>query len=124
MQTAPSHTPRLAIATAILLVALIAYCFAMEIWLNPLRPGGSWLAIKALPMLALLRGTLYAQRRSHQWISLAVWLYFMEGCVRAASDAMPLWGYIEAALSLALFITSAAYAHATGPKRTRRRTTN
>ncbi|MGE8376506.1 MAG: DUF2069 domain-containing protein, partial [Diaphorobacter nitroreducens] len=29
------------------LAALIVLCLAWELWLAPLRPGGSWLAIKA-----------------------------------------------------------------------------
>ena len=33
------------------LVALIFLCLAWEIFLAPLKPGGSWLALKALPKL-------------------------------------------------------------------------
>ncbi|MGH8705692.1 MAG: DUF2069 domain-containing protein, partial [Burkholderiales bacterium] len=40
------------------LIALIFLCVAWELWLAPLRPGGSWLALKALPLLAPLFGVL------------------------------------------------------------------
>ena len=52
----PSHpTPGNAVAAtrwlaAGSLLALIALCLAWELVLAPLRPGGSWLALKALPL--------------------------------------------------------------------------
>jgi uncharacterized membrane protein len=51
--------PRIA---ALSLIALIALCIAWEIWLAPLRPGGSWLALKAVPLLFALRGILKGKR--------------------------------------------------------------
>jgi len=46
---------RLAVAS---LLALIALCLAWELWLAPLRPGGSWLALKVLPLCIPLAGLL------------------------------------------------------------------
>ncbi|HEY5929813.1 MAG TPA: DUF2069 domain-containing protein, partial [Burkholderiales bacterium] len=40
------------------LVALIALCLAWELWLAPLRQGGSALAFKALPLLLPMFGIL------------------------------------------------------------------
>ena len=37
------------------LIALLALCLAWELWLAPLRPGGSMLVLKALPLLLPLR---------------------------------------------------------------------
>lgn len=108
--TSPVLLSRLRGAAIASLLLLAALCVATELWWNPLRPGGSWLALKALPLLVPLRGFVYARRRSFQWVSLLVWLYFMEGAVRAATDVQPVWGYIQAALSLALFACTAAYA--------------
>lgn len=108
--TSPLFLSRLRGAAIASLLLLVALCVATELWWNPLRPGGSWLALKALPLLASLRGFMYARRRSFQWVSLLVWLYFMEGAVRAASDAQPVWGFIQAVLALALFTCCAAYA--------------
>ena len=39
-------------AAAVSLVALLMLCLAWELWWAPLRPGGSWLVLKALPLLA------------------------------------------------------------------------
>lgn len=87
------------------LIALILLCLAWELWLAPLRPGGSWLVLKVLPLLAPLFGILKGRLYTYRWSSLLIWLYFMEGCVRAWSEPMPAralaWG--EVLLSLAFF---------------------
>ena len=69
------------------LLALIALCVAWELFVAPLRPGGSWLVLKVLPLLVVLRGVLRADNYTLQWSTLLVWAYFTEGVVRAASDA-------------------------------------
>ena len=76
-------TRRLAVGS---LVGLIALGFAWEMWLAPLRPGGSWLALKVLPLVLPLAGLLKNRMYTYRWVSLLVWLYFTEGVVRAWSD--------------------------------------
>ena len=71
------------------LLALIALCLAWELVLAPLRPGGSWLALKALPLCIPLAGILKNRMYTYRWVSLVIWLYFIEGVVRAWSDARP-----------------------------------
>ena len=73
-------TRRTAVAA---LLALIALCLAWELVLAPLRPGGSWLALKALPLCIPLAGILRNRMYTYRWVSLLVWLYFTEGIVRA-----------------------------------------
>lgn len=87
------------------LVALIALCVAWELWLAPIRPGGSWLVLKALPLLAPLFGLLYGRRRTFQWTSFLVLAYFTEGVVRAWSEPglVRILASLEIILSLALF---------------------
>ena len=65
------------------LLALIVLALAWELWLAPLRPGGSWLALKALPLCLPLAGLLKNRMYTYRWLSLVVWLYFIEGVVRA-----------------------------------------
>ena len=67
-------------------IALIALGLAWELFLAPLRPGGSWLVLKVLPLLLPLRGLLHGRRYTFQWSTLLVWAYFVEGTVRAVSD--------------------------------------
>jgi len=95
--------------TWLALVTLIALTLAWELWLAPLRPGGSWLALKAIVLLAPLRGLLHARRYTYQWTTLFVLLFFTEGVVRGWSDtglARSL-ALAEVALSVALFVLAA-----------------
>jgi len=93
---------RLAVAS---LMALLLLCLGWELWLAPLRPGGSWIALKALPLALPLAGLLKRRMYTYRWVSLLVWLYFTEGVVRAWSDPAPSrWlALIEVLLSLLLF---------------------
>ncbi len=88
------------------LLALIALCLAWELFLAPLRPGGSWLALKALPLCIPLAGFLKNRMYTYRWVSLLVWLYFTEGVVRAWSDRPPgNWlALAEVLLCLVLFV--------------------
>ena len=108
----------LRIAAAGALVALIVLCLAWELWLAPLRPGGSLVALKALPLALPLAGILAGQRRSYQWSSLLILAYFAEGATRAWSDAglSRQLASLEVLLSLAFFAAVVAYARlARGP---------
>lgn len=114
-----STPPTLRRASTLLLLALFALCVLWELWLAPLRPGGSSLALKALPLLIPLPGIWQGRRYTYQWGTLAIWLYFVEGVVRAMSDAgLSAWlGGVEVALCLGLFGTMAAYARLSAPSR-------
>lgn len=94
-------TRRLALAS---LLGLIALGLAWELWLAP--TGSGWLAIKVLPLLLPLPGLLRNRLYTYRWVSLFVWLYFIEGAVRAASDVGPgrALGLAEALLCLVLFV--------------------
>jgi len=100
------------------LVALIMLCLAWELWLAPLRPGGSWVALKALPLAAPLAGVLAGRRYTFQWSAMLILAYFAEGVVRAWSErglAQALAG-AEIALSLAFFAAAVGYARLTRPQ--------
>lgn len=70
--------------TALLL--LIVLCLGWELWWAPLRPGGSFLVLKALPLLLPLRGLLQGGRYTAQWTSLFILIWLAEGLMRAWSD--------------------------------------
>jgi uncharacterized membrane protein len=94
------------------LVGLIVLGLAWEMWLAPLRPGGSWLALKVLPLVVPLAGLLKSRMYTYRWVSLMVWLYFIEGVVRAWSDMIPLGRVlagIETFLCLTLFVACAMH---------------
>ena len=71
------------------LLGLIALGLAWELFLAPLRPGGSWLALKVLPLCIPMAGLLKHRMYTYRWVSLVVWLYFIEGVVRASGDRPP-----------------------------------
>ncbi|WP_066703181.1 DUF2069 domain-containing protein [Curvibacter delicatus] len=85
------------------LLGLILLGLAWELWLAPLRPGGSWLALKVLPLCMPLVGLLKNRMYTYRWVSLVVWLYFIEGVVRATSEPAP--GAWLAALEVLLCLT-------------------
>jgi uncharacterized membrane protein len=67
-----------------LLLALIVLCLAWELWLAP--TGSGTLALKVLPLLACLAGLLRHRMYTYRWLSLLLWLYVLEGLVRATSE--------------------------------------
>lgn len=99
------------LAAVATLLALFALCLAWELWLAPLRPGGSWLALKALPLLLPLPGLLRLRMFTYRWTALFVWLYFVEGVVRATSDRAPSSWYALAEVVLTVALFAACTAH-------------
>jgi uncharacterized membrane protein len=72
--------------TSVSLIALIFLCLAWEGWLAPLRPGGSWLTLKAAVLLLPLFGILRGKRYTYKWLSLLIQFYLLEGLTRATSE--------------------------------------
>jgi uncharacterized membrane protein len=102
-------------ASALTLAALIALCLAWELWLAPLRPGGSLLALKALPLALPLGGIFFGKRYTYQWSSLLILAYFAEGLTRAWSDQglSRNLALAEIVLSVLFFVAAVSYARAT-----------
>ncbi|HEX2199825.1 MAG TPA: DUF2069 domain-containing protein [Burkholderiales bacterium] len=101
-------------ATASLLL-LFALCLAWELWLAPLRPGGTLMALKAMPLLLAMRGVAEGRRYTYQWSSMLVLAYFAEGVMRAWSErgvSQALAG-AEIALSLVFFAAAVGFARRT-----------
>jgi uncharacterized membrane protein len=107
-----------AVAT-VSLIALIFLCLAWELWLAPIRPGGSLLVLKTLPLLLPLMGILKGRRYTYQWAPMLVLAYFTEGVVRAWSDTgLSAWlAGGEVALSVAFFLAAIYYARFSAPSR-------
>jgi uncharacterized membrane protein len=110
----PSLAPRLALTRAVAvgsLLALIVLGLAWELWIAPLRTGGSWLAIKVLPLCLPLAGLLRDRLYTYRWVTLMVWIYFSEGVVRGYGDRglSSRLAMAEAALCLVLFAACVLY---------------
>ncbi|TSE19239.1 hypothetical protein Talka_01663 [Tepidimonas alkaliphilus] len=108
VRAAAGRTRAVAVAA---LLALIALGLAWELWLAPLRPGGSWWALKVLPLTLPLAGLLKQRLYTYRWMSLLVWPYVAEGLVRGLNEAglsaALAWG--QTALCMLLFAASAAH---------------
>lgn len=107
------------------LIALIALCVVWELWLAPLRPGGSWLVLKVAPLLLPLFGILRGKRYTYQWSSLLIQIYLLEGLTRATSDSgtMQVLAVIEVILALIFFAATLIYARQTAPSRLKQEVT-
>lgn len=105
----------LRIAASAALVALIALCLAWELWLAPLRPGGSYLALKALPLVFPMMGIFRGKRRTYQWSSMFILAWFAEGVMRGWGDQglSQALALAEVALSVLFFASVVAYARLT-----------
>ena len=90
---------------------LIVLGLAWEMWLAPIRPGGSLLALKVLPLCIPLAGILKNRMYTYRWVSLMVWIYFTEGATRAWSDRPPgnYLAMLEVLLCLLLFTACALH---------------
>ena len=102
-------------AAAASLCALIVLCVGWELWLAPLRPGGSLLALKALPLVLPLMGVLQGRRYTFQWSSLLILAYFAEGVTRTWSErgTAQLLASVEILSSLVFFAAAVTYARLT-----------
>jgi uncharacterized membrane protein len=93
------------------LVVLIILCALWETVLAPLRPGGSWLVLKIIPLLLPLRGIIKRDIYTLQWSSMLILIYLAEGSVRAYTDTgLSAWlAYGEVALVGIFFLCSLLY---------------
>jgi len=109
-----SATPRrrgAALGAIAALIALIVLSVSWEWWLAPLRPGGTALVLKAVPLLLALPGVLRQRLYTLQWASMLILLYFAEGIVRGMSDRglSAQLGWFETLLALVFFVCALAY---------------
>jgi uncharacterized membrane protein len=105
---------RRAAAASLLALALLEVLW--ELWLAPLKPGGSWLALKAVPLLALTPGVARGRVRARQWTLLLLPWYGAEGVVRTFSESgrQALCAGAAAALALAALAAGLGWFRAQG----------
>lgn len=113
----PAQAGTLRVSRAITLAAFAALAglsMAWEFWLAPLRPGGSLLALKAVPLALAIPALRAGRLRAYQAWSMAILIYLCEGLVRATSDAPPsAWlAALETVLALVAFGAILAYTRA------------
>ena len=107
----PAPWPILATLAA---AALMVFGLTWELFLDPLRPGGSWLALKVLPLALALRGLYGGRIYTYKWMSLVIWIYVGEALVRIAvltpSERLLAWSSLALSTALAVSILAGARA--------------
>jgi len=102
-------------AAFVLALTLALWCVLWEGWFAPLRPGGSWLTLKALPIAAALPGLWRARRYTAQWASLVTIFYVAEGVMRwGDSQGVGFFAKGETFLALLLFAVLLVFARRAG----------
>jgi uncharacterized membrane protein len=100
---------RLKRTTVAALLALAVLALAWELWLAP--TGTRTLALKALPLAPALPGLLRHRLYTYRWLSLLVWLYVLEGLLRATAGhgVSRLLAAAEIVLALVIFTAATVY---------------
>jgi uncharacterized membrane protein len=89
---------------------LIIVCIAWEWFISPLRPGGSWLILKAVPLIVMLPGIWRAKVYTMQWGTMLILIYSTEALVRISESGWNFWmALIELLLSVIIFICLLLY---------------
>jgi uncharacterized membrane protein len=91
------------------LLGLIALGLAWELWLAP--TGRGTLALKVLPLVLCVAGLARHRMYTFRWLSLLLWLYCLEGVVRATSERgiSAALAMAEIVLSISLFAVAGVY---------------
>jgi uncharacterized membrane protein len=108
---------RYQLITSASLIALIFLCLGWELWWAPLKPGGSWLVLKAVFLLAPLFGILRGKRYTYKWLSLFIQFYLLEGATRATTEhgLSQQLAIGESLLAVIIFIVCILFVRATRP---------
>ena len=104
-----SKNPYQLIATAAF-VDLFILCIAWEWFISPLRSGGSWLILKAIPLLFAIPGLWKGNVYTMQWASMLILLYITEGLVRILETGANFWmAVLETTLGAVAFVCLLIY---------------
>ena len=90
MQKILNKNPYQLIATAAF-IDLFILCVCWEWFISPLRPSGSWLILKGVPLLFAIPGLWKGNVYTMQWASMLILLYITEGLVRILETGANFW---------------------------------
>jgi len=109
LQSILSKNPYQLLATAAF-IDLFILCVCWEWFISPLRPGGSWLVLKGVPLLFAIPGLWRGKVYTMQWASMLILLYITEGLVRILETGLNFWmALIEVILATLAFICLLIY---------------
>jgi uncharacterized membrane protein len=91
-------------------VDLFILCVAWEWFISPLRPSGSWLILKGIPLLFAIPGIWKGKVYTMQWASMLILLYVTEGLVRILERGANFWlALLETVLATTAFVCLLIY---------------
>ncbi len=91
-------------------IDLFILCVCWEWFISPLRPGGSWLILKGIPLLFAIPGLWKGNVYTMQWASMLILLYTTEGLVRILETGANFWlAVLETAISTVGFVCLLMY---------------
>ena len=104
-----NKNPYQLIATAAF-IDLFILCVCWEWFISPLRPNGSWLILKGVPLLFAIPGIWKGKVYTMQWGSMLILLYTTEGLVRILETGTNFWlALLEVILSTIGFVCLLMY---------------
>lgn len=106
--------PRLRVSRTLSLVSFAALALLLVIWnlfFADLHGARTWvvLSIQLIPLLLVTPGMITGSPRAHAWTCFIVNLYFIQGVLASIDPARTVYGWIEAIISLTLFISALLY---------------
>lgn len=107
-------TTRVKISRALSLASFIGLAALLIVWnlvFADLHGARIWVVvgIQLIPLLLVAPGMLSGSPRAHAWMCFIVNLYFIQGVLAAIDPARMLYGWLEALVSLSLFISALLY---------------
>ncbi|MDD3516758.1 MAG: DUF2069 domain-containing protein [Chromatiales bacterium] len=107
------------------IVALAGYFFLFTLLLTwtafidppQVLPRSLVLIVLLVPLLLPLRGLLHGRTRAHMWTSLLALVYFSLGVSNLAVAGDRVYGALQVAASLMLFVGSLLYVRRLNPRR-------
>jgi uncharacterized membrane protein len=91
-------------------IDLFILCVCREWFISPLRPNGSWLILKGIPLLFAIPGLWKGKAYTMQWASMLILLYLTEGLVRILETGANFWlAVVEIILATTGFICLLMY---------------
>jgi len=106
--------PRVKSSRGISLASFFGLAALLAVWnlaFADLHGARIWvvLSIQLIPLALVAPGMLAGSPRAHAWTCFIVNLYFIQGVLAAIDPARMIYGVLEAAISLTLFVAALLY---------------
>jgi len=106
--------PRVKISRATSMASFIGLALLLLVWnlaFAELYGARTWvvISIQLIPLLLVAPGMISGSPRAHAWTCFIVNLYFIQGVLAAIDPARMIYGWLQASISLTLFISALLY---------------